>query len=106
MTDTIFKPGQEYRTRSGTRARIYAIDGSGNQPIHGAAILENDKGWWPAQWSATGWYYLDGATDDLDLMPPEPAKERLLLWGAPSETGRDTVLEVEIQPDGTLKAVR
>jgi hypothetical protein len=70
MTETIFKPGQEYRTRDGSRARVYAIDGGGDQPIHGAAMFNGE--WWVAGWMASGSYYMDGDTNDLDLMPPEP----------------------------------
>jgi hypothetical protein len=106
MTETIFKPGQEYRTRDGRRARVYASDGQGRFPIHGAYITHKG-GWWAAEWTLGGKLNGEGDPDDLDLMPPEPESQRFLLWTTPKigpET--TTVLEIEIQPDCTLKVVR
>ena len=103
MTDPIFEAGVEYRTRDGRRARVYATDGQGTYPIHGA-YQTRKGGWWSASWDALG---QNVCGTDLDLMPPEPEKVRFLLWGSKAE-GPDNgyVLEVEIQPDDTLKAVR
>lgn len=108
MDKPIFEPGKEYRTRDGRRARVYATDADCDEAIHGAVLVDMPY----PQWEQVGWETIDGSfqagvEDDLDLMPPEPAKERFLLWGSKAE-GPDNgyVLEVEIQPDDTLKAVR
>jgi hypothetical protein len=64
-----WKPGKEYKTRDGRKARIYAVDCGGEYPIHGAIEYEN-------RWSAEGWaangkvYSDDSNLDEIDLMPP------------------------------------
>jgi hypothetical protein len=37
------KPNTKYRMRSGLIARVYAIDGHGIRPIHGACACSPDK---------------------------------------------------------------
>lgn len=44
--------GRTYRTRDGREVRIYAVDGGGHKPIHGA-IREGD-GWVAASWLQGG----------------------------------------------------
>lgn len=39
-------------TRNGYEARIYATDGGGATPIHGA--VKGDDRWWARQWAADG----------------------------------------------------
>lgn len=67
-----FKPGEIYQTRGGRDARIYADDGGGRCPIHGA-IRMRDGYWWSHTWGCDG-HYIAGATDKNDLIPPEPEK--------------------------------
>jgi hypothetical protein len=53
-----------YRTRAGSRVRIYATDCGGDYPIHGAYCYD-DEGidiWYLAAWKANGQY--TGTTDD------------------------------------------
>lgn len=46
--------GKQYVTRDGKRVRIYATDGRGALPVHGAVFNE---GWWCAtEWYADGRY--------------------------------------------------
>lgn len=51
----MFEIGKPYRTRSGNEVRLYALDGHGNFPIHGA-IRMND-----GEWHVMSWRY-DGKT--------------------------------------------
>ena len=53
-------------TRDGREVRIYAQDGGGDQPIHGA--YKQDERWIPTQWGVEGTFYHDGTPDDLDLV--------------------------------------
>ncbi len=45
-------PKKQYRTRDGREVRIYAVDGGGHKPIHGA-IREGDE-WFAASWLQGG----------------------------------------------------
>ena len=46
------KPGEIWLTRDGTKARIYAVDGGGNHPVHGAAHM--DGRWQMSSWREDG----------------------------------------------------
>jgi hypothetical protein len=67
----MFEANKEYWTRDGRRARVYATDGVGNWPIHGA-ILYATKGWQVQTWRASGSSAFMDATNPADLMPPRP----------------------------------
>ena len=70
-----YEAGKEYLTRNGRRARIYATDGGGTYPIHGA--IQNDNLWYTAVWTAIGEISVGNEGPGLsDLMPPEPVKQR------------------------------
>ena len=58
----------EYKTRDGREARIYAIDGRGGYPLHGAVL--DSGGWNAATWDRAG-RLIDNEKNDLDLMPPK-----------------------------------
>ncbi|MCA2654526.1 hypothetical protein [Microcystis sp. M061S2] len=60
------------KTRGGYEVRIYATDGSGDYPIHGAVHL-NGLGWQLQKWTHNGQHSYDVRTS-LDLIPdvPEP----------------------------------
>lgn len=64
---------KNYRTREGQDVRLYAIDGKGQWPIHGAFLLDN--GWKMATW---------GPSDD-DLIEVVMIPE---YWVVFSETGK------------------
>jgi hypothetical protein len=57
-----------YRTRDGREVRIYATDGGGDYPVHGA-MLGHD-GWQQFMWRANGKSYFD----DFDDRPTDIAE--------------------------------
>ena len=54
-----------YKTRDGREVRIYATDGGGDRPVHGAVI--NHGEWFLRHWSAKGTAFPDHGhcSDDL-----------------------------------------
>jgi len=60
--------GKTYKTRNGRQVRIYAVDGSNGQPVHGAMLEES------GQWSSHTWQlqgqFLEGETSILDVIIP------------------------------------
>ena len=60
-------------TRGGSKVRIYAQDGGGKYPIHGA-IFEDNR-WHQQKWKANGRFTLHEADNPDDLVP-----ERRELW--------------------------
>ena len=69
MSEIPWKPGETCRTRDGREARVYAVDGGGKFPIHGAVLLLD--GWIALAWQLDGRYSYDEETARLDLMPPK-----------------------------------
>ena len=64
-----------YRTRDGREVRIYATDGGGPQPVHGAVSGLNF--WSTASWSKNGSYKLAyGQEHDNDLIEVRPRHKR------------------------------
>jgi hypothetical protein len=60
-------PGEVWLTRNGEKARIYAIDGRGKRPIHGALLDREDDA--VIAWTAAGQYWLKPGTEsDHDLI--------------------------------------
>jgi len=49
--------GKQYKTRDGREVRIYAVDGGGEYPVHGA--IKYDGGWFSRCWAAKGAMFLD-----------------------------------------------
>lgn len=71
-------PGVNYKNRAGDPVRIYAIDGGGDKPIHGA-FLDPKSGWDLMDWRADGTFMLDGKESLLDIVAvslPYPASRR------------------------------
>jgi len=58
-----------YKTRDGREVRIYATDGGGYWPIHGAIQL-SCSGWMPASWDNDGNAFNLGARDGLIEVRP------------------------------------
>ena len=58
---------KKYTTRSGLPVRIYATDGAGQHPIHGAIKYKN--GWNDSTWCANG-AYTEGYTDGSRSLIP------------------------------------
>jgi len=64
---TKIEVGKSYKTRNGKQVRIYAIDGSGGQPVHGAISSEGE--WSCYTWDVQG-QFLEGETCLLDVIIP------------------------------------
>lgn len=63
-----------YKTKEGHDVRIYATDGNGAYPVHGAVLVEG-KGWLPEKWTNSGYYINnDPANNFRDLVE---VKERI-----------------------------
>jgi hypothetical protein len=72
---------KKYRTRDGREVRIYATDGGGNRPVHGAVI--NHGEWFMCHWSAKGKAFPDHERRSDDLIevkssPPTPSRSASL----------------------------
>ncbi|NDB68768.1 MAG: hypothetical protein EB015_12340 [Methylocystaceae bacterium] len=61
-----------YRTRDGREVRIYATDGGGEYPVHGA-ILDDDK-WRISKWDKTGMWAFHQT--EYDLIEDRPRHQR------------------------------
>jgi hypothetical protein len=58
--------GKTYQTAAGDLVRIYATDGQGTHPVHGANRDEN--GWQADTWMADGTYCLPAGSSGYDLV--------------------------------------
>ena len=58
---------KKYTTRSGLPVRIYATDGAGQHPIHGA--IKYEGGWDDNTWCADGAYTAGDAGGSRSLIP-------------------------------------
>ena len=56
---------KQYKTRDGSEVRIYATDGGGTRPIHGA--VKNQDGWFLVLWRESGELF-DGFDSSSDLI--------------------------------------
>ena len=60
------RPEEATQTKNGTPVRIYATDGLGRYPIHGARLLSD--GWKSTSWTEEGHYIRNKISkSDLDL---------------------------------------
>ena len=67
-----------YRTRDGREVRIYAIDGRGDYPIHGA--IKTFSGWEAYIWLGNGRAVFNDETErDTDLIEVKP-RIRRTVW--------------------------
>lgn len=74
--------GKFYKTRDGSKARIYCLDGGGFIAIHGAILIPS--GWTPVNWNKYGKSSIFDPPQPLDLT--EEWKEHVLsepyyAWG-------------------------
>lgn len=74
-----FKPGTRYVSRDGREIRIYATDGYGDQPIHGAMPVDRgETSWLSHTWTSGGRFYAaEQLESDCDIVglwtdSPEP----------------------------------
>ena len=67
-------PKKTYRTRDGREVRIYAVDGGGEYPVHGAYYYNGNR-WYQCSWSETGGVHMSHTTD-YDLIEVRPRIQR------------------------------
>lgn len=65
---------KQYKTRGGDEVRIYAVDGEGDWPVHGAVKL-SDK-WKSVTWTLDGIFYEQNQSHSLDLVEVKPRIKR------------------------------
>lgn len=64
-----------YRTRDGREVRIYAVDGGGTRPVHGAVLMGDS--WRQERWTINGdWAPEDMAATLYDLIEVRPRIKR------------------------------
>ena len=68
---------KKYRTRDGREARIYATDGSGHNPVHGA--VKGSEGWGFMQWKSCGPVYRQSQSP-ADLVEVVMLPEYWVFW--------------------------
>ena len=64
----MIKVGEEYETVCGFKVRIYATDGAGSYPVHGAFYKEGK--WWPLPWTEHGRYLDTEEKSRMDIKLP------------------------------------
>ena len=67
---------KKYKTRDGRKVRIYAVDGGGDYPVHGA--IKEEGVWLFESWASDGQYsFCQGITDsDLIEKKPKPFRNK------------------------------
>jgi len=80
--------GKTYTTRSGREVRIYAVDGDGKRPVHGA-YLESGNKWTIASWALDGTFY--EGIDPMDIVIPPLKYEGIVRIGRYSEEGQPKI---------------
>ena len=59
---------KKYRTRDGREVRIYATDGGGSHPVHGAVKILT--GWFSCSWMQEGFHLVnEGPNDIIEVKP-------------------------------------
>jgi len=69
---------KEYKTRNNLRVRIYATDGAGDSPIHGA--IKTKYGWECNAWGENGTFYPCDKSE-YDLIEAPTFKDKEPVWG-------------------------
>lgn len=77
--------GREIKTRDGKEVRIYAMDGGGNFPIHGAIRASKSEPWALRTWTGEGRHQLT-ITSALDLVI-KPRTIEIAFWANVYEDG-------------------
>ena len=65
---------KQYRTRDGREVRIYATDGGGEYPVHGANMINGQ--WLHNAWTAWGGYDVEVDEHEFDLIEVRPRIKR------------------------------
>jgi hypothetical protein len=63
---TKIEVGKSYKTRNGRQVRIYAIDGSDGQSVHGAILNEGKGEWTSHTWDVQG-QFLEGYNPAFEI---------------------------------------
>jgi hypothetical protein len=63
-----------YRTRDGREVRIYATDGGGDFPVHGA--VNTERKWSVEQWMESGRCFSNAEESNRDLIEVRPRHKR------------------------------
>lgn len=73
---------KKYKTRSGCEVRIYATDGGGDYPIHGAVKYKGDNYWSPRKWKDSGTEHWADSSDLIEVLPYQDFKidDKVLVW--------------------------
>ena len=73
---------KQYKTRDGHKVRVYAVDGGGKYPVHGAVFAD---GFWKINyWKEDGRWDSDSTIDDdFDLIEINPIEDKdpVYAWG-------------------------
>jgi len=67
--------GKQYKTRDGREVRIYAVDGGGEFPVHGAIKKPGDI-WDSMCWGVNGEWFSVADMDCYDLVEVKPRIQR------------------------------
>ena len=65
---------KQYKTRDGREVKVYAVDGGGSEPVHGAIKVGINR-WDIFKWHADG-SYLAKSGSDADLVEVKPRIQR------------------------------
>jgi hypothetical protein len=65
---------KKYKTRDGREVRIYAVDGNGLYPVHGA--VKYGDGWSSAVWTKDGLHDYEDGLSSLNLVEMKPRIQR------------------------------
>ena len=96
---------KKYRTRDGREVRIYATDGGGPQPVHGA--ISGLNFWSTANWSKNGSYtVVYGQEHDNALIEVRPRHKRTV-WRHVWENGTVCATEESYYvPTGRIACIK
>jgi len=64
---------KQYKTRDGREVRIYATDGRGVFPVHGA--IKHVEGWTSVSWCEDGMHLGNNKQTEYDLIEVKPRKK-------------------------------
>jgi hypothetical protein len=85
---------KQYKTRDGREVRIYATDGGGIYPVHGA--IKNESGWYLAQWYSDG-RHIRSNESPSDLIEVKP-RIKIERWIVVYENGEVNTLKTPPVP--------
>jgi len=94
---------KQYKTRDGQEVRIYATDGGGSYPVHGA--IKRSDGWISASWGSSGYVVRPcrDMPDDLIEIKPRIKIER---WITVSDNGSIFVFTNKVKGGPSVFAVK